>query len=209
MSMFLFFYVCVCLIGRMCSGWLYVTFCSVPVSTLTYNLLLSPAYQVTLVLCYSCNVYKVLHDSSCKFLVMMTLKCLKENWMQTLATFLWLLKHVLNFLWGSMSMSSPVSCSGYKAKCLFGWLQDQSLMVHFIHTTVCLCLPYVYIKQLSLSYCFDQLSSPLSINPYFLGMLLTSPLKQLKRNRYCFSFPVSCPPNKQPERFCFSLVPLS
>lgn len=58
MIMFLFF--CVYVFNRkniFCSGWVYVTFLSVPVSTVTYRLLFSPAYKVTVVLCYSFNVH--------------------------------------------------------------------------------------------------------------------------------------------------------
>lgn len=51
------------------------------------------------------------------------------------------------------------------------------MMIHFMHITVCVCMPYMYIMQLSLSCCFDQLSCALSINPYSLGVLLTSPVR--------------------------------
>lgn len=40
---------------------------------------------------------------------------------------------------------------------------------------VCVCMPYMYIMQLSSSCCFDQLT--LSVNPYSLDMLLTSSVK--------------------------------
>lgn len=68
--------------------------------------------------------------------------------------------------------------NGCKDKCLCGRLQDQSLcgMIHLMHVTVSVYMPYMYIMQL-FSSCFDQLSCTLSNNPYSLNVLLTSPVK--------------------------------
>lgn len=60
MIVFLFF--CVCVFNTktiLCSGSVYITFLSVPVSIITYSLIFSPAYKVTVVLCCSCNVHSL------------------------------------------------------------------------------------------------------------------------------------------------------
>lgn len=74
-------------------------------------------------------------------------------------------------------MSSSISSTGCKGLC--DRLQDQSLCVmnHFMHVTVCVCIPCMYIMQLSSSCCFHQFSCTLSVNPSALSMLLTNPLK--------------------------------
>lgn len=79
MSMFLLFCMCVCLIGRTYSVLVGYMLLSMPASTVTHNPLFSPAYKVSLVLCYSYNVHKALHYSLCNFFSCNNLKEFKRN----------------------------------------------------------------------------------------------------------------------------------